>query len=454
VKFQYAVVSAADLQQTINPSDADLQTFFQQNAARYATAMSETRKIEFFSVDSSALPGGKPTVSDADIQAYYAAHQADYKSQEQVKTRHILISVAKGADAKTDAAAKAKAQDVLRQVKSGGNFADLAKKFSDDPGSKDQGGELPLIPTSSLDPAYAQAAMALNPGQTSDVVRSQFGYHIIQTEQKQPAQVKSLADVRDSIVQSLAASQSAAAEQNQANQLATEAQKNGLQKTAEAHGLHVTTTDYLGKTGVIASLPDSSGLLTAAFGAAKGAPQMASTGEGYAVFQVDDVKAAHAPAFADYKSHLLDDYRQQKAPELLNDKLIKLSDRAKQLNDLSKAAAEMNLPLQTSDLVGRDAQVPQIGALSGAASVVFTLPQGGISGPVNEGANGAVLQVLEKQEPSADDIAKNFDATKSKLLDQQRQEAFSIFVGSLMDRYEKAGAIVYSKKQSDLPLGN
>jgi peptidyl-prolyl cis-trans isomerase D len=454
VKFQYAVVSAADLQQTINPSDADLQAFFQQNAARYATAMPETRKIEFFSVDSSALPGGKPAVSDADIQAYYAAHQNDYKSQEQVKTRHILISVAKGADAKTDAAAKAKAQDVLRQVKAGGNFADLAKKFSDDPGSKDQGGELPLIPTSSLDPAYAQAAMALNPGQTSDVVRSQFGYHIIQTEQKQPAQVKSLADVRDSIVQSLAASQSAAAEQNQANQLASEAQKNGLQKTAEAHGLHVTTTDYLGKTGVIASLPDSSGLLTAAFGAAKGAPQMASTGEGYAVFQVDDVKAAHAPAFADYKSHLLDDYRQQKAPELLNDKLIKLSDRAKQLNDLSKAAAEMNLPLQTSDLVGRDAQVPQIGALSGAASVVFTLPQGGISGPVNEGANGAVLQVLEKQEPSADDIAKNFDATKSKLLDQQRQEAFSIFVGSLMDRYEKAGAIVYSKKQSDLPLGN
>ena len=454
VKFQYAVVSAADLQQTINPSDADLQAFFQQNAARYATAMPETRKIEFFSVDSSALPGGKPAVSDADIQAYYAAHQADYKSQEQVKTRHILISVAKGADAKTDAAAKAKAQDVLRQVKAGGNFADLAKKFSDDPGSKDQGGELPLIPTSSLDPAYAQAAMALNPGQTSDVVRSQFGYHIIQTEQKQPAQVKSLPDVRDSIVQSLAASQSAAAEQNQANQLASEAQKNGLQKTAAAHGLHVTTTDYLGKTGVIASLPDSSGLLTAAFGAAKGAPQMASTGEGYAIFQVDDVKAAHAPAFADYKPHLLDDYRQQKAPELLNDKLIKLSDRAKQLNDLTKAAAEMNLPLQTSDLVGRDAQVPQIGALSGAASVVFTLPQGGISGPVNEGANGAVLQVLEKQEPSADDIAKNFDATKSKLLDQQRQEAFSIFVGSLMDRYEKAGAIVYSKKQSDLPLGN
>ncbi len=277
VKFEYAVVSAADLQQTINPSDADLQAFFKQNAARYATAMPETRKIEFFSVDSSNLPGGKPAVSDAEIQAYYDAHQNDYKTQEQVKTRHILISVAKGADAKTDAAAKAKAQDVLKQVKAGGNFADLAKKYSDDPGSKDQGGELPLIPTSSLDPAYAQAAMALNPGQTSDVVRSQFGYHIIQTEQKQPAQREDAG--RGEGLRSCSRCRRARSRRGGAElcrrSWPAKRKKNGLQKTADAHGLHVMTTDYLGKTGVIASLPDSSSLLTAAFGAAKGAaPQI------------------------------------------------------------------------------------------------------------------------------------------------------------------------------------
>ena len=455
VKFVYAVVSSSDIKQTINPSDADLQAFFKQSAARYATAMPETRKISFISFDSSNLPGGKPAVSDADIQAYYTAHLDQYKTPAQLKTRHILISVPKGADAKTDAAAKAKAADVLKQLKAGGNFADLAKKYSDDPGSKDQGGDLPMMAASGFVPEYSNAAMALNPGQTSDLVRTQFGYHIIQTEQKQPAQVKSLAEVKDSIVPALEASKSGAAEQDFATKLAEEAKKNGLQKTAAAHGLHVISTDYLGRTGTIASLPDSTALLTAAFGAAKGAaPQAASTGEGYAVFQVDDVKAAHAPEFAEYKSHLLDDYREQKAPELLNAKLIKLSDRAKQLGDLSKAAAEMNLPLQTSDLVGRDAQVPQIGALSGAASVVFTLPKGGISAPVNEGSNGSVLQVVDKQEPSAADIAQNFAATKQKLLDKQRQEAFGVFVGELMDRYQRAGAITYSKKQSDLPLGN
>lgn len=122
VKFDYAVISAADLSKTINPSDTDLQAFFKQNAARYATAVPEQRKIQFFAFDSSNLPGGKPAVSDSDIQAYYNANAAKYQTQEQVQTRHILITVPRGADAKTEAAAKAKAEDVLKQVKSGREF--------------------------------------------------------------------------------------------------------------------------------------------------------------------------------------------------------------------------------------------------------------------------------------------------------------------------------------------
>jgi peptidyl-prolyl cis-trans isomerase D len=454
VKFDYAVISAASISATINPSDADLQAFFKANGPRYASAVPEQRKIQFFSFDSSNLPGGGAApASDAEVQAYYNAHQEQYKTQEQVKTRHILVTVAKVADAKTDAAAKAKAEDILKQIKAGGNFADLAKKNSEDPGSKDQGGELPLIPTSGLDPAYAKAAMAINPGQTSDVVRSQFGYHIIQTEQKQAASVKTLAEVKPSIVEAIQLQKSGAAATNFGTQLVAEAQKNGIQKTADAHSLHAQTTDFLGRSGSISSLPDSAALITAAFGAAKGAaPAIVSTGEGYAIFQVVDVQAAHAPNFADYKDHILTDYRQDKTPQLLNEALIKLSDRAKVLNDLHKAAAESKLEVKTSDLVGRDAQVTDIGAMSGAASVAFTMPKGGISGPINEGANGAVLQLTDKQQPSADDIAKNFAATKDKLVDAKRQEAFSVFVGTLMDRYEKANAISYAKKPAS-PLG-
>ena len=446
-KFDYAVLSANDLKKTINPTDAELEQFFKSNAARYATAVPETRKIAFFQLDTANLPGGTPKVSDAEIGAYYSAHQADYKLPEEVKTRHILITVPKGADAKADAAAKAKAEDVLKQLKGGASFAELAKANSDDPGSKGTGGELPLIPTSSLDPAYARAAMALSPGQTSDVVRSQFGYHIIQTEQKQQASTKSLADVKDEISGKLSAQKFVAAQSAYATQLAGEAAKSGMAATAKAHNLTLTTTDFVERSGTVPSLPDSTALLTAAFGAAKGAaPQSASIGEGYAVYQVVDVRSAHAPAFADWKSHVLDDYREQKAPELLTAQLGKLDARAKQLGDLHKAAAEMNVPVKTSDLIGQDGQVQDVGAMSGPASVIFSLPKGGISGPITEGPNGVVAQLLDLQQPSADDVAKNLGPVRDKLLDQERGETFNVFAGTLMERYQNQGAILYSKK--------
>ena len=450
VKFDYAVVSADDIRKTINPSDAELQTYFKTNAAKYANAVPETRKIEYVSFDASNLPGGKPTVTDADVQAYYNQHQDQYQVKEQVKTRHILIQVPAGADTKTDAAAKSKAADLLKQIKAGGNFADLASKNSDDPGSKTQGGELPMIPTAGLDPAYAKAAMALKPGETSDVVKSQFGYHIIQTEAKEAAHSKPLAEVKDQIVPLLEQQKSGAVEQSFATQLAAEAKQSGMDKMAAAHGLHPATTDYVGKESVIGGLADGAQLLTQAFTATKGAaPASVSTGDGFAIYQVVDVKPAHAPDFAEYKSHILDDLRSQQVPQLLNAKLTKLEDRAKVLNDLKKAAAEMNIPLKSSELVGKDGQVPDIGAMSGPASVAFTLAKGAISGPINVGTTGVVLSLTDKQEPTADEIAKSFDTTREQLLSQQHEEIFRVYIGTLSEMYQKKGAIKYSKKQPD-----
>jgi peptidyl-prolyl cis-trans isomerase D len=448
VKFDYAVLSADDLSKTINPSDADLQAFFKTNATRYATAIPETRKIQYAAFDASNLPGGKPQVSDAEVQSYYNAHQDQYQVKEQVKVRHILIAVPAGADSKTDAAAKAKAEDLLKQIKSGGNFAELASKNSDDPGSKTQGGELGWLDRGKTVPEFDKAAFSLAPGQTSDVIKTQFGYHILQVEDKKTAHLKTLAEVKPEIVPLLEQQKAGAAEQTFASALASDAKKNGLDKAAAAKGLHVVTTDYLAKDGVVSGLADGAGLLTQAFAVVKGAdPASVSTGDGFAVFQVLDVKPAHAPDFAAYKDHILTDYREQQVPALLSSQLKKLDDRAKVLNDLKKAAAEMNLPLKTSDLVGKDGQVPDLGAMTGPGSVAFTLPVGAISGPINAGRVGVVLRVVDKQEPSAADIAKNFDQTREQLLNAQREEIFRVYIGNLTEKYEKGGAVRLSKKQ-------
>jgi peptidyl-prolyl cis-trans isomerase D len=459
VKFDYAVVSSDDLRKTINPSDADLQAFFKTNQARYATAIPEMRKIQYVSFDASNLPGGKPQVSDAEVESYYKAHQDQYQVKEQVKVRHILIAVPAGADGKTDAAAKAKAEDLLKQIKGGGNFADLASKNSDDPGSKTQGGELGWLDRGKTVPEFDKAAFTLAPGQTSDLIKTQFGYHILQVEDKKTAHLRPLAEVKPEIQPILEQQKAGAAEQTFAASLASDAKKNGLDKAAAAKGLHSVTTDYIAKDGVVAGLADGAGLLTQAFAVVKGAdPASVSTGDGFAVFQVVDVKQAHAPEFAAYKDHILNDYREQQVPQLLSSQLKKLDDRAKVLNDLKKAAAEMNVPLKTSELVGKDGQVPDLGAMSGPGSVAFSLPVGAISGPINAGRVGVVLSVVNKQEPSAEDITKNFAQTREQLLSAQREEIFRVYIGNLTEKYEKGGAVRLSKKPaapgSPSPFGN
>jgi len=458
VKFDYAVISAEDIAKTVNPSDAELQSFFKTNQTRYATAIPETRKIQYVAFDASNLPGGKPQITDAEIQAYYKKNQDAYKVQDQVKVRHILISVPQGADSKTDAAAKAKAEDLLKQIKAGGNFAELAEKNSDDPGSKSQGGELGWLDRGKTVPEFDKTAFSLAPGQTSGVIKTQFGYHILQVEDKKTAHERPLSEVKAEIVPVLEQQKVGASEQAFASQLAADEKKNGLDKAAAAKGLHVVTTDYLGKDGVVAGLADGSLLLAQAFTVAKGAePTAVSTGNGFAVFQVEDIKAAHAPDFAAYKAHILNDYREQQVPQLLSAAVNKLDDRAKVLNDLKKAAAEMNIPVKSSDFVNKDGQVPDLGAMSGPASVAFSLAKGAISGPINAGRVGAVLKVLDKQEPSADDIAKNFDKMRAQLLSEQQNEIFQVYMGSLMEKYQKGGAVRYSKQRAEpgpAPAGN
>jgi peptidyl-prolyl cis-trans isomerase D len=456
IKFDYAVISSEEIQKQINPTDADLQAFFKTNAAKYAHAIPETRKISYIAFGDGQAPGGTPQVSDAEVQQYYQQHIKDYQVEEQVRVKHILIKVDAGADAKADAAAKAKAEAILKQIKSGGNFAELAKQNSDDPGSKDQGGELGFLKRGATVPEFDQAAFTLPVGQTSDLIKTKFGYHILQVEEKQNAHTRPLEEVKPTIVAVLTRQKEGNQEQAYAQQLANEAQKTGLAKTAEAHHLQVVTTEYLQQGAILPGLADGSKILTSAFSMKPGAtPQIASTGEGFAVLKVDDVKAAHAPSFDEFKPTLLIDYRQEKLPQLLASRTSELAEKARaDGNDLAKAAKELGVSVKTSDLVGRTGQVPDIGQLSSVAPGLFDLNQGQISNPISTARSGIVVKLLDKQLPTADEITKNLDQTRDTLLKQRRDEMFEVFVTNLVDKYQKEGRIRLSKQpQSPLTPG-
>ncbi|HEY1501316.1 MAG TPA: peptidyl-prolyl cis-trans isomerase [Acidobacteriaceae bacterium] len=450
IKFDYAVLSADDLRKTINPTEAELQAFYKQNAAKYTNADPETRKIQYINVTATDLPGAKPQISQAQIQQYYSQNQQLYKVDPQVKVRHILISVDPNGGPGADAAAKAKAQGILDQLHkdNGKDFADLAKKNSDDPGSKDQGGELGWIKHGVTVAEFDQTAFSQQPGQISGLVRTRFGYHIIQTEEKQDAHTKSLDEVKSSIVDTLTKQVEAQAEQSLVNQLASEAQKSSLAQAAAAHHVPVVTSDFVATGATLPGMSDSSKLLTAAFAAKPGSPvQVATTGDNsFAVFQLIDVNPAHTPTFEEYKSHVLDDFRDQQVTSLLARKTNELADRAHAEHDLAKAAKEVGATIKTSDLVGRDQQVPDIGSLAQSAPALFDLNIGQISNAINNGTTGVVAKIDDKQQPTADDSAKNFDSTRDGLLNQRREQMYGVFANDLVSSYEKASRILVNRK--------
>lgn len=452
IKFDYAVISSADIQKTINPSDSDLEAFFKKNMVRYASAVPEERKISYFAFTPSDVPGGLTQPTQQQIEAYYNQHQNDFKTQEQARSRHILISVPAGADAKTDAAAKAKAEDVLKQLQAGGDWNALAKKYSDDPGSKDKGGELGFAQRKTMVPEFDTAIFTQKIGDIK-IVKSQFGYHVVQVEERQDAHTQPMNEVLPQIQATLFRQSSAEAQENYARNLTTEADKNGLEKTAAAHHLQVVTSPPVERTGVISALASSKQLLTSAFEAKVGdPPQYAPTGEGYAVYQVTGVIAAHAPTFADWKQHVLDDYRNDQLPALLRKKTDELATKAKQYNDLNKAAKEEGATVKTSDPVNETGQVPDVGDVGQVAPQLFDLSVGTISGPIDAGRTGIVAKILDKQAPTEDEIKKDSDSTREQIKGERQSQAFNVFLGGLMDQYKKDKLIRMNAKNAEPAL--
>jgi peptidyl-prolyl cis-trans isomerase C len=145
---------------------------------------------------------GSVDVKPADISAFYEKNPDRFKQPEAAKASHVLIAVPQGADAAAKQSARAKAEDVLKQARAGADFAGLAKKYSNDT-SAPRGGDLGFFPRGQMVPEFDKAAFALQPGQVSDIVETQFGFHIIKLAEKRPARTVPFSEVAPQIEQYL-----------------------------------------------------------------------------------------------------------------------------------------------------------------------------------------------------------------------------------------------------------
>jgi peptidyl-prolyl cis-trans isomerase C len=146
---------------------------------------------------------GKVRITDDEIETYYKGHKDEFTGPESVKARHILLKVPEGADDEAWEEAESKAEDIKKKLENGEDFAKLAKKYSDDLGSKDKGGDLGFFSKGRMVPEFESAAFSLKPGELSGPVKTKFGYHIIEVREKKAASTKTLTAVQAQIRQRL-----------------------------------------------------------------------------------------------------------------------------------------------------------------------------------------------------------------------------------------------------------
>ncbi len=456
VKFQYAVLKLDDITKTIKPTDTELKAFYDANLVRYANSIPDKRQIKYFLISEKSI-ADKVTVDPAEIQRAYSANQESYRVPARVRVRHIEIDApppAPGAnvDQKAMDAARAKAQDVLKQVKAGGDFAALAKQYSQDPGSKDKGGELGWLVTGQAASEFDKVAFAQNKGQISDVVQAGYTFHIIQTEDKEDAHLKPLAEVKPALEEALKQDKTRIELAKASADAEATAQKQGMEKAAAKYGAQVVPSNLIGRNDALPGIGAQPPLMDAVFAATdKSGPQATQTPQSTVVFEVTKVVPPRTPSFEEIKDRVAGEFKNQRAASVLSNKTREMADRAHAEHDLAKAAKEAGATLKTSDLVSRTLPVPDIGSMSGPANVAFTLKQGEISGALNLGASQAVLQVVERQEPSpsSPEFAKQRDQLRERLSGQKRQQVINQFVTDLGARLEKEGKIKINKTEMD-----
>jgi peptidyl-prolyl cis-trans isomerase D len=453
VKFDYAVLDVAELQKSVTVDDSELHAYFEKNQQQFANTIPEQRKIRFVLVDPARLPNPAKASND-ELQGYFRQHAAEFRVPESVSVRHILIKLPlPGPDGKVDAkqaeAAKAKAQDVLSQLHKGGDFAALAKKYSDDAATAKEGGSVgQLVQGSGSAPEIEKIAFGLAKGQSSNLIQTSYGFEIIRVDDKTAAHARSLDEVRAGIEPIVTAQKNQKIAEQLARTVETQAKTNGLDKAAAASGLPVQDSPYITRNEPLPGIGVSPAFGETVFGMKAGAAAVSiPLARGFVVAQVTDIKPPATPGFDVVKDRISSQLKTQKAQALLAQKTQELSDKARASHNLREAAKAVGATVKTSELIAPDGQVPDLGQISSSAPQVFDMKVGDISQAINLGQKGAVLAVTEKQEPTDAEFAANKDSIKASLLERKRSEAEEVFIASLRDTLEKSGRIVIDKKK-------
>ena len=424
-KVKLAVVSftADSVRAQVTASDAEVASYFSGHQNDFK--IPEKRKIRYLLIDVEALRG-KTVVPASDIEREYNNNSEQYTTPEQVRASHILLKT----EGKDDASVKAKAEGLLKQARNGADFAELAKKNSEDEASAKNGGDLDYFGRGRMVPEFDQAVFAMQPGAISDLVKTQYGYHIIKLVDKKNATTRPLAEVRqqlnDQLAYQRAQAQAADLAQTLEKQIKTPAD---LDKVAKAQGLLVQESGLFARDEPILGLGPSPEAANKAFDMKTNevsGPLRASRGF---VFETLVAKQdPYVPKIEEVKDRVREELVKQKARDLSKQKAAELAAKLKSAADFEKTAKAAGLEVKTTDLISQDSPIPDLGVAPAVEDAAFKLAVGAVSDPIATDNGTAVIKVLEKKSVTPEEWTSSKDRFREELLADRRNRFFSAYM--------------------------
>jgi peptidyl-prolyl cis-trans isomerase D len=439
VKISYALIKPDDLQSKIQATDADLSAYFEKNKTRYAVPERRIIRYAFLDLEQLRL---KANISQDEIHDYYEKNLDRYKQPDRSHVAHILFKTVGKTDSEAEEIRK-KAEDVLKKAKSGANFGDLAKQYSEDT-TKDKGGDLDWIVRGQTVPEFEQAAFSLPKGSISDLVKTQYGFHIIKVIDRQMARTQSQDEVLPQILAALQEDKAQRTADDLGSQIAAEIRRSGrvpLDDLAKKFDLKAGETQPLEANQPIPAVGNSPELAETILRLRVGDDSAPiHTDRGYVVISVKEIQPAHAASLTEVRDKVVADYQHEKAVELAKSRADELARRAKAGEDLAKAAKALGLDAKASEFFSRSDSVNDVGTASQIASA-FDQADGQTSDATFLGANWVVYRVLEHQRPNPDDLAKQRPDISQQLLESRRTMAFEAFRSALDKKMKQEGKL-------------
>ena len=429
VKLELVVFTPDRFRDQASVSDADVAKHFEAHTEDYRVP--EKRKIRFLLVDVESLKSSI-TVSPDDVERAYNERIEQFTTPEQVRASHILLQT----EGKDEVEVRARAEALLKQVRGGADFGALAAKHSEDEASASQQGDLDYFGRGRMVKEFEDVAFSLEPGQVSDLVKSQFGYHIIKVTDKKPETRRTLEEVRAQLTDQIATERA----QTRAGEIAAALEKeideaSDLETAAKARGLKVQESGFFARDEPIMGIGPAQQVSEGAFDLQEGAVSgpIRAPG-GHVFFTTIGKQDAYVPKLDDVKDRVREDALRAKAAELARSRAREIATALR--SDFTKAARDAGLDVKSTELVTRGSMLPEVGSSPAVDGAVFELPQGGVSDPIGTPAGTVVARVVERQDIDAAAMAAAKDELRRELVGAQRARFFEAYMRKAQERLQ------------------